>query len=120
MGKSWLKLEIAHLVIAREALRAATAATNKGQCDTVTHLPVAHILAYGCHAACKLMPRYVRRGDVWIVAHPTVPIAAAKAGGHDLDDNAIRSGGRIGHRLYSDGGSEFLVNGRFHTTSSEN
>jgi hypothetical protein len=51
VGKTWLKLVVANLVIARVALATSSTATNEGYRDPVTNLKVAYLLPNGGHCA---------------------------------------------------------------------
>jgi hypothetical protein len=42
------------------------------------------------------MARHMRQPDIGIMPHPAMPVAAAKPGRFDLDDDAVRSRCRIG------------------------
>ena len=112
MGKARLELLIAQLVIAGCALRAAAAAAHEGQVPPVKKMPQLNLGADGFDYAGQLMPGNVRNPDVRIVSHPAVPVAAAHAGGHDPDDNAIGRGDRVRHLLDGDRAPEcFVVDG---------
>ena len=74
----------ANLLIARITFRAASTAADERYSYAVTHLPVVHIFTHGLHDARKLMPGNMRQIDVAVVAHPSMPIAAAHTCGLDL------------------------------------
>ena len=91
-----LGLVLTDLLISCVTFRAGAAAADKGHRDPVADLPSGHVPANGRDVACQLVAGNVRQPDVRVVAHPAVPIAAADAGGLDLDDDAMGLGRRIG------------------------
>ncbi len=75
---------------------AMAAAGHEGHGDAVADLEAAHIPADGSDRAGKFVARHMRQRDVGIVPHPAMPVAAAKSGCLDLDDDAIGGGRGIG------------------------
>src|SRR5690606_32646218 len=100
-GEAGLVIVVADLLVAGGALGAGAAAQGKGYRNPLADLPAAHLRPDGDDAPRELMARYVRRVDIGVVAHPAVPVAAAKASRADLNDDAV--GWRLGIGQFSDG-----------------
>jgi|SRR5688572_16958281 len=95
-----LELAITHLLVAGHALRASTASADKRNGYPVAASKVADICADLLDDTCKFMARNVGQGDVGVVSHPSVPVAAADPAGLYSDDGALVRG--YGIRYVSD------------------
>lgn len=117
VGKAGLCLVTANLLVAGMALRAGAATGDKGHGDPVTHPEAANVAANGFDDAGKFVPRYVGQGNIRVMAHPAMPVAAANAGCHHLDDHAFLAGFGGIHRHEFWGGGEAFVDYGFHCGS---
>jgi hypothetical protein len=75
--KARLELMIAHLVIAGNTLPANTTGADEWNCDPFPDLPSRYALTDLGNDARKLVSRHMRQNNIWVMTHPTVPIAAA-------------------------------------------
>ena len=89
MGEAGLKLVIADLMIAGVALGASAAAADKRHRYAITLFPKGNVLADSFNNSRQLVPRNMGKPDIRVMAHPAVPVTAAHARGHDLDNNAV-------------------------------
>ena len=95
--KPWLPLPLAYLVISRLAGEACPARAYEGHGHSVAH-------PKSCDGVVDVGddPRYLvtggmrERGDVAVVALPSVPVAATQSGSGDLQDNAAEGGSGVG------------------------
>jgi hypothetical protein len=76
-------------VIARVALGACSAATDKGYRYAIALFPKGNVLADSLNNSRQFVPRHVGKLDIRVMAHPAVPVTAANARGHDLDNNTV-------------------------------
>ena len=118
MGETRLELVVAHLMIARDALRAGAAAADKRQGHPVAGGPTAHIFAHRGHNAGQLMPGHVRQMNIGVVPHPAVPVAAAQTGRHHLQDHTIWIRGRVRYLLNGEGLLKLFKDGCTHGYTS--
>ena len=88
MRKPGLILIVADLVIAGNAFRAFAASANEGQRHSFPHAPPGYVFPDLDNNPRHLMARYMRQRDIRIVSHPAMPVAHAKAGRLDSQDNA--------------------------------
>ena len=95
MRKTWLELVITNLMIARSALRACSAPTNKRQRDPLSRFPLHDLRANGVNNSGKLVSRNMGKANVRIMTHPAVPIASAQPGCLYVDHHTPRRGCRI-------------------------
>ena len=89
MRKSRLELVITDLMVPRMTLRALTAATNKRNCNPITHVPLADVLTNSLYYACQFMTRYVRQFYVRVISLPAVPVTQTDTACHDFEYHAI-------------------------------
>jgi hypothetical protein len=81
------------LGIASFAINTVATATNKWNGYPVANFPALNIDADFRNDASKFMARYVwQLSDVRIMSLPAMPITAAKPGGFNLDNHAMRPG----------------------------
>jgi hypothetical protein len=59
VGKTWLKLVIAHLLLTSLTLGAKTTGTNERHGYPITDVPASHLCAYSHNLTGQLMPWYV-------------------------------------------------------------
>jgi hypothetical protein len=78
------------LLIPRLAFGTPAAGKNERDRHAVADPPASDLLAFGDHKAREFMPGYMRQPDIGVMAHPSVPIASAEAGGPHLDDDPVR------------------------------
>ena len=96
-GEARLELVLADLVIAGMAFAAMAAAGDERHGHPVAGAPPRHLPADGLDRAGQFVARHMRQRDIGIMAHPAMPVAAAKPGRLHLDDHALRSRRRVGH-----------------------
>ncbi|CDG52619.1 hypothetical protein HALA3H3_360110 [Halomonas sp. A3H3] len=114
MSEAGLKLAIAHLVVARVALRASTATANEWNRDAVAKAPLLYIFTNGFDYACQLMARHMGKLDIGVMPHPAMPVAAAYPVRHHLHHNAMRLRGGIRQLLDLWWSGKLLKNNGFH------
>ena len=118
MGEARLLLVQADLLMPGVALGAAAAAADERHGDLVARLPSGHVLAHGLDHAGQFVPRNMGERDVAVVAHPSMPVAAADAGGRDPQDDTMRRGARVRDRDQLRFFPEFLEQDGFHGGAS--
>src|SRR5690606_17664103 len=91
MGKTSLLLKFTHLLIVIPAVVTAAAGLDKRSSHPLTGFPSPDFRSQLHDDACKLMTRHMRQTDVRIVSHPTMPVAPANPGCHNLQQNRLRS-----------------------------
>ncbi|KUJ78455.1 hypothetical protein AVO45_19160 [Ruegeria marisrubri] len=70
------------------AARSAPADERYG--DPVAHVPVPYVFANRLDHAGQFVARDVRKYDIAVVTHPTVPVATTDASRFDLEDDTMR------------------------------
>ena len=117
MRESGLSLVITNLVIAALALRAFAATAYEWHGNPIALAPIPNLSTDGCHDAGKLVPGNMWKDYIFIVAHPTVPVAPTYARRFDLNDSAraIRQGVIDSTDLYRP--LKLLINRSPHTST---
>ena len=113
-GEPGLEVVVANVRLAGEALGTSSAPDREGHRHAVARLPAAHLRARGFDHPGQFMSGNVRQADVWVVAHPAVPVAPADAVGPDPHHHAVGRRCRIGHLAKSERSAELLVEDRPH------
>src|SRR5690606_9894864 len=122
-GKARLELMFAYLMIAGGAYCAAAASDHEGNRNAISRPPAADPAPGSHDHPGELVPRNVGQPYVRVMPHPAVPVAAAKPGRLDLDDNALGGGRGIRHcldgwrlaELLENDGSHELLRATFNT-----
>ncbi len=113
-GEPWLELLFADLMVAGRTLEAVATPTGEGRRHPVPGTPVLYLTADSRDRSGKLMPGHVRQHDIGIMAHPAMPVAAAKPGSLDLDHDTMRRGNGIGDVPHTWRRSKLFVHHGFH------
>ncbi|GGK30096.1 hypothetical protein GCM10008955_24800 [Deinococcus malanensis] len=98
MRETGLKLAVAHLLVSGLTFVAAPAAGDERHGDAVACSPFADVPTHSDHSPREFMARNMWQGDVRVMPHPPVPVAAAHAGGLHLHHHAIFRGNGIRDR----------------------
>ena len=98
MGKAGLELAVADLLMAGVALQAGAAAAGERHGHPVAGIPLADIPSSRRNRARQFVARHMRQGDIRIMLHPAMPVAAANAGCLNLDHHAVGRRRRIRQR----------------------
>jgi hypothetical protein len=77
MGKTRLDLIITNLVVSPHTLGTCAAATDKGKGYSITNLPPDNMFPDRFNAPGNFMSGHVGQRDIWIMSHPSMPVAAA-------------------------------------------
>src|SRR3546814_11519121 len=89
MGETGLELVGANLLVSRMTLGAAAATGDERNRHAVTDPEAPHVASGRHHLAGRFMARHMRQADIRIMAHPAMPVAAAKTARADPDDDAV-------------------------------
>ncbi len=79
MGKTWLELMVANLVISRLALGAPSASANKGNSDPVACFPSGYIFSNRYNIPSQFMAWNMGQCNVGIMADPAMPVTKSQS-----------------------------------------
>jgi hypothetical protein len=89
LRKARLRVLIANLLVARNALWATPATATEGSGYPIARAPMPHLAADAPHDSGKFMSRHVGRLDIAIVPHPAMPVTTTDTARSDIDDRRI-------------------------------
>ena len=96
------------------ALHTGTASANKGDRYPVSRLKITDILSQGFDGASQLMTRHMGQGDIRVMPHPSMPVAAAQSRGCHLHKYPMVPGCGHGHILNGNGTLKCFIYGCSH------
>lgn len=114
MCETRLELTVTNLVVALQAVHTLPATATERQRYALSRAPFRYISTHCLHDAGEFVTRHMRSLDHRVMAHPTVPVTPAQAGGANPDHNAVFSRHGIRSPANRDGIFEFVKDRRSH------